>query len=266
MQDARLNPSPLWRSWLLPLLLILTGLQLPAAEASPLPGTSGAAMRPAPVAEETGLLVPEQIREYARMFLEERVAAWPAEETRYEVQVDPPDPRLQLADCGAALSLSAPPQGIAPGRVAVKMSCVGEYPWNIYVTGRIRALREVVVSARPMGRGEIITPADLMVTEQELDELRRGYFTDPEELVGMVVKRPVGINRVIETRAIALPRLIRRGEAVQIVAENETVRVQMEGVALSDGALGERIQVRNRRSGRVVSAVVHGSGEVQVPL
>ncbi len=258
-------------NWIVPVLLLLTGLQLPEAAASPLPPVAMAtatmeAESHAEAASQSAYLEPDLLRELAGGFLQDQVDEWNSPETRYEVVVDRVDSRLRLLDCGESLQVSAPPQGIAPGRVAVRISCAGEQPWNIYVTGRIRALRQVVVTARPMGRGETITASDLMLLDQELDQLRRGYFTEPAEVIGKVVKRPIPGNRVVESRAIAMPRLIKRGEMVQIVAENQTVRVQMEGVALSDGALGDRIQVRNRRSGRVVSAVVNGSGQVDVPL
>lgn len=245
--------------WLLPLLLLLLGLQAPESPASALPGPAG-------TTESVTFTDLAALHQQAQAFLAEQVERWPAEETRYIIHLDPPDERLRLVECGENLTLSNPPQGIAPGRIAVRVSCAGVQPWNIYMTGRIQALRQVLVTTRPMGRGEVIGQPDIMLIEQELDKLRRGYFTEPADVIGMVVKRPIPVNRVVETRAIAMPRLIRRGEAVQIVAENDSVRVQMEGVALSDGALGDRIQVRNRRSGRVVSAVVHGTGQVNVPL
>ena len=61
---------------------------------------------------------------------------------------------------------------------------------------------------------------------------------------------------------LASPTLVKRGEAVRIVARNEQVEVSMAGEALDAGARGSLVRVRNA-SGTIIRAKVTGAGTVQ---
>ena len=58
--------------------------------------------------------------------------------------------------------------------------------------------------------------------------------------------------------------LIRNGEVVQLVSTSSQVKVAARGKALSDGAAGHTVRVRNLSSGRVVEGRVIGLGKVAV--
>ena len=59
---------------------------------------------------------------------------------------------------------------------------------------------------------------------------------------------------------------VRRGERVSILATTAALQVRMEGEALSDGAIGEIIRVRNLSSRQEIEAQVVGPGQVQVRM
>ena len=60
--------------------------------------------------------------------------------------------------------------------------------------------------------------------------------------------------------------LVRRGQQVSVDAQAGGIQVRMAGVARSDGALGDIIDVENATSGRVVQAVVRSEKSVEVLL
>ena len=51
-----------------------------------------------------------------------------------------------------------------------------------------------------------------------------------------------------------------------ISARSGTIQVRMPGEALSNGTLGQQIQVRNLGSRRVIKARVVGQGQVEVAM
>jgi flagella basal body P-ring formation protein FlgA len=59
-------------------------------------------------------------------------------------------------------------------------------------------------------------------------------------------------------------RLVKRGAEVTIVADTGNIEVRMRGKALGEGGRGDRIKVKNVRSGRVVTATVMARGVVQI--
>lgn len=245
---------------LLPAALLGTGVQWPVAEAGSTAPAAPSAEQAAP--EHTD---PADILERVRAHLEAEVAALPAQDSlRYEVELGNLDPRLRLPACAEDPVTETSSGGI--GRVAVKVSCSAGVHWNIFVTGHVRAYREVLVAAHPLSRNSLILSSDVVVAEVDVGNLRHSYYTTPEEVVGLLVKRPVRANQVINAAALRLPRLVRRGDMVLVVAENGSVRVQIEGVAMADGALGDMIRVKNPRSGRIIRAEVRDKGEVRVVL
>ena len=56
--------------------------------------------------------------------------------------------------------------------------------------------------------------------------------------------------------------LVKRGEAVRIVARNEQIEVSMAGEAMDPGARGALIRVRNQ-NGNIIKARVTGAGTVE---
>ncbi|WP_121363151.1 flagellar basal body P-ring formation chaperone FlgA, partial [Pseudomonas aeruginosa] len=56
------------------------------------------------------------------------------------------------------------------------------------------------------------------------------------------------------------------GDQVVILARTATINVKMPGEALSDGAPGQQIRVRNLRSQRIIKARVIEPGTVEVNM
>ncbi|HAV88201.1 MAG TPA: flagella basal body P-ring formation protein FlgA, partial [Pseudomonas sp.] len=73
-------------------------------------------------------------------------------------------------------------------------------------------------------------------------------------------------GQVLTPAMLELAEVIRRGDQVVISAGNQSVNVRMPGEALTDGAPGEQIRVKNLRSGRIVRARVTGPGQVEAAM
>jgi flagella basal body P-ring formation protein FlgA len=60
------------------------------------------------------------------------------------------------------------------------------------------------------------------------------------------------------------PRSVRRGDQVTIAMGAGGISVQMGGVAMRDGGIGDRIPVKNSNSSRIVEGVIQDGGIVDV--
>lgn len=183
---------------------------------------------------------------------------------KIEVTALPLDRRLRLARCELPLQTYDSPNGLKPGRSVVGVRCNGNQPWKIYVSVRIASLQPVVVSTAPLPRGHLIGADDVALVERDGARLLRGFFSDPDQVVGQRAKRHIGVGRVITPSTLAQDQLIRRGAEVEILARDGNLQVRMKGEAMSNGALGERIRVRNRASGRIVTGTVVDAGVILV--
>lgn len=214
------------------------------------------------VATAQALQSHDSIRSAARRFMLARVSA--AGERDVSIKVDALDARLRLPACAAPLQAFAPPGGRNIGNTTVGVRCAGARPWTLYVPARVIVRDQVLVAQYALARGQTVTANALAWQERDLSRLSFGYLTDRAAALGKVLRRAVGAGTVITPDMLAAPLLVQRGQTVTLVAGGSAVAVRMSGKALSDGALGEIVRVRNPRSERVVQGVVVASGEVRV--
>ncbi|TFY85566.1 flagella basal body P-ring formation protein FlgA [Pseudomonas kairouanensis] len=185
---------------------------------------------------------------------------------RYEIQVNPLDPRLRMPMCDKELTatLESPAQPI--GRVTVKVRCEGASPWTVFVPAQVKLFRDVVVVARPLKRLGIIGFEDVVLRERDISLINQGYLTSLDQAVGQKLTRPVVTDQVITLVQLEQAEVIRKGDQVVISASSGALNVKMPGEALSNGGMSEQIRVKNLNSNRVIKARVTAPGQVEVAL
>lgn len=183
---------------------------------------------------------------------------------RIEVSVGSLDSRLRLAACDQPLTTYDSPNGLNGGRGVVGVRCEGSKPWKLFVPVQLAQIEAVVVTRRPLVRGQTLETADLDFAEVDVSGLHRPYFTDIGDLVGMRSKRTVDSGEVLHAGLLDREKLVRRGSQVEILASGAGLQVRMRGKAMADGGRGDRIKVKNLNSGRVVSGTVAGPGVIEV--
>ena len=204
---------------------------------------------------------PESIREVARQFAAGMVAA---EGGAARVEVGSLDRRLRLPECDKPLSAYLSPSSRNASRQSIGVRCEGTVPWSLFVPVTVERPAQVVVTAHPIPRGQVITEEDVKLAERDLNTLHRGYLTDPAQVIGQRAERDLPVDEEVVPGNVGKPNVIKRGAEVTIMAADELLDVRVSGVALASGGVGERIRVRNASSKRELDAVVVGEGLVQV--
>jgi len=171
------------------------------------------------------------------------------------------DSRLRLPACSIAPTAfgMAGQRGI-PSSVGVR--CEGAKPWSIYVPVRVEVIADVVVLTGVAERGAPLGAAALKLEPREVSGLVQGYLTDLAATENMVLKRQMPPGTVLNPSLLAPERVVLRGERVRIRAGGGPIAISVEGEALADAALGERVRVRNIASGNIVEGVVAEAGVV----
>ena len=221
-----------------------------------------------PMAAATSTL-PDQLIGAAQTFLEVAVVDYLQRSDisgRHEIEINRLDPRLRLPVCDKDLTttLESPAEPI--GRVTLRVRCDGSSPWTIFVPAQVRLYREVVTATRPLKRASVIGEYDVTLAERDVGLLNHGYLTSVQQAIGQKLTRPVRPDQELTPVYVEQAEVIRRGDQVVISAKTGTINVRMPGEALSDGALGRQINVRNQRSQRIIKARVTGPGQVEVAM
>ena len=175
------------------------------------------------------------------------------------------DSRLRLSECDKALTfkLQRPSHGIR--NMTVKTSCQGSGKrWTVYVPVTVDIYSDVIVLARSVGRGEILSADDLTTQRMNVAAMSGGHMTDINRAIGMETARTLRPGDTLKPSALREPHVVQKGDAVVLKAGSGGLVVATSGTALNAGSVGTRIRVQNDRSKRVVDALVMGPGMVSV--
>lgn len=183
-----------------------------------------------------------------------------------EISVGRIDRRLKLVACQQSPAVFLATGAKLQGKLTVGLRCAGPKPWTIYVPAQIKIFAEVIAATQPLLRGKEVSTTDLMLVRQELSQLRSGYFTKTEAVIGKILTQNIAAGHAITPKKVKAAILVRRGEKVTIVASIGTLKVKGKGEALKDAARGELVSVRNSQSKRIIQGVVTKPGTVNVRM
>ncbi len=204
------------------------------------------------------------LQEAARRFLQTQTPPEPG--SSQEIHLGRLDSRLRLGQCEAALQAFLPAGSRLQGKLTVGVQCPGDKPWTVYIPANIRVFGEVLVTTRPISRGDTITRADIVAQRQEISKLHHGYYRQSDEVIGKLAARSLPAGTALTPRMLKARLLVRRGDDVTILADSGFLQVRSKGKALQNAALGERLSVRNTRSKRIVEGIAIRAGTVQVHM
>jgi flagella basal body P-ring formation protein FlgA len=205
----------------------------------------------------------DRIRAVAKDYVGGQVALDAGE---VHIEVGRLDPRLRLAACEQPLEAFSPVAGSLRGNTTVGVRCNGAKPWSLYVPVSVRLIQEVVVTARALARGSLLSTKDLRMEQRNIGGLSSGYFTELPEVLGKNLTRSLGEGVVLNPTVVKAPILVRRGQRVTLLAETNGIEVRMAVKAMSDGSAGDLIRVRNLRSKRIIEGIVDDDGIVKIQI
>lgn len=181
---------------------------------------------------------------------------------RVEANAAPVDTRLGLADCRGMMVASLPPNIPPRPRMSVLVRCTAGTGWSVRVPVRLQIFRDVLVTTRPLQRGDGVQPGDVRTESRDITRLGYGYMDSLDQVAGRTLARPLPPGSVLTPSALGGRQMVRAGDHVQVVAELGGIEVRANGIALGSGDNGARLRVKNETSGRVVDAMVRAPGEV----
>jgi flagella basal body P-ring formation protein FlgA len=182
----------------------------------------------------------------------------------YQIAETQLDPRLQLPLCEQSLKVFSQAGDIKAGRNTIGVHCDGSKSWTIYSVVPIKSYKDVLVLSKPLRRDEVIRAEYLTTETRDIATLQKGYLLDPAEVINKQAARNLAAGSVLNRLSYENLTLIKRGERVNIQSGKAGLQISAAGMAMMDGAKGERIRVKNITSKREVQAVVVEVGLVSV--
>jgi flagella basal body P-ring formation protein FlgA len=205
---------------------------------------------------------PQSIIDAARTAIEQHPGS-----KRYRnltVSIRPLDSRLRLARCELPLATHFPPSSKTLGNRVVGVACQGSKPWKIFVRASVSAEQSLPVLVRSLARHSVISSADIELVNFPVTQMGSGFVENPDHVIGMELKRELSAGVPIRANFLAAPKIVKRGQRVLVVYGQGELQVTMAGVAMKDGASGDRIPVRNTSSSKEIDGIVNADGSIRL--
>jgi flagella basal body P-ring formation protein FlgA len=108
--------------------------------------------------------------------------------------------------------------------------------------------KEIYVARSNLGRGELLRDADIGLERRDI-LTNRDYLTSlPMEDPYVELRQNVPGGQLITARVLRLRTIIKRGRAVDAIAQDDALTISVRAEALEDGVPGQLVRLRNIRS------------------
>lgn len=185
--------------------------------------------------------------------------------TRVAVEIGTLDARLRLAPC-LQVQPYLPPGMAVWGKSRIGLRCTeGVARWNVTLPVRVAVYGRAVVANGPLPAGVNLSQEQLALADIDIAAEPGAVFTNPAQLIGRVLARPLGAAEAVRAPALKSRQWFAAGETVQVQAVGPGFAVASEAQALSAGIEGQEVRVRFE-SGRVASGRAVAERRVELLL
>ncbi len=139
---------------------------------------------------------------------------------------------------------------------------IGQWQWLVHC----EVWRQVYVPKIRLKRGVSIDPSEF--DSVSVDVLRHHYKLVPVDidLGDYELTQSISPAKPLSWSDLKVRPVVRKGEVVEVFAEEGMLRITMRALAMENGAQGEFIAVRNLQSRKDIQAQVIGENKVKVFL
>lgn len=121
---------------------------------------------------------------------------------------------------------------------------------------------EVLTYARNFAAGEVVQPQDLVWAKAAAAPADAP--SDAAQVIGLAAKRPLRAGAAVSGRDVAAAQVIKAGEMITVVYQNDGISLSLQGKAMSAAGVGESFSVQNTDSKKVIQAVAVAPGQALV--
>jgi len=134
------------------------------------------------------------------------------------------------------------------------------------VRTRIEVLRDVVVAAKMIRSGSVLTAEDVRLAKKWVGRNMSDALSGLEEAIGKRITMQVHPGVEISARILKDAPLVRKGQVVRVLFDNGSMRISTVGIPEEDGIAGSMIRIKNITSKKIIYARVLGASLVGVGI
>lgn len=213
----------------------------------------------------TERITAQEIQSAAAMQLEIAAAG---RDVEFELASPLADVLIPFVEEGATLRVEPQEARLATGRLSVPVliDVQGEPFRRVNTVWSVRLYQSLPVPIRSIVAGEVLTDSLFETRRVLLDRRTAGTPLPVASLRGATAARNLGPEHPVTDQDIHRPVVVRSGEGLMVEVSKGAVSARVVGIAVGSGAVGDRIPVRLRDSGREMLARVVSAELARVEL
>jgi len=151
-----------------------------------------------------------------------------------------------------------------PFYLNINIDVEGEIVKRLFLRTILVIRESVPIVINELKPSQFVKPEDIRWEVQRIASSIHVPVPDMRYFEGKKPRLVIGPGKVL-TKDLFMPvPMIQRGDSIQLVLENDQMRLSTQAKSLTTGFLGQRIQVMNPDSGKVLSAEVLSPGRARL--
>ena len=207
-----------------------------------------------------GPLTHAEIETFAKTFLRQNITV--PEQGKLSIDINKIDRRLVIKNCSQPLVASLSTK-TNRRKVNIKISCITAPLWKIYLSAKVSLTIPVVIAQQALDKNTRLTKDNIIVAYIDNYEIRGTHLDKAELLYGSKTTKKV-------TKGYNLSRkntcMVCKNQQVSVMAQSSGFVIKTLGTALSNGNLGDTVRVKNKKSGKIISAQVTAINKVVINI
>tara|TARA_B100001057_G_scaffold493831_1_gene589158 strand:+ start:1140 stop:1859 length:720 start_codon:yes stop_codon:yes gene_type:complete len=153
----------------------------------------------------------------------------------------------------------------------IKVTCKGNKPWTISVKTNSNVVQikqiktpkfnKILVLNKSIERGNYIKKNDLTFINSTKKNI---FYYNKKELIGRKVKQNLRKGQYIQPRHLFGKYSVYEGDPVVIVSRFKNTEVSTGGIAVKSGNIGDVLEVKNKRSGKIIKGILKKNKKINV--
>lgn len=130
------------------------------------------------------------------------------------------------------------------------------------VSARVQQRVIAVIAGEKIDRGDLISRRQVRLREVLIDDAEQPYLSDTALVTGQVAAGTINPGDLITAGSVKLPIAVTRRQRVSVEFNAGGIKIAFNGIAQSEGAVGDNIEVQNAKTGQRFNATVVARGKV----
>ena len=153
----------------------------------------------------------------------------------------------------------------------IKVTCEAKNSWTIFVKTNaftskpkkpnLSKLKKIIVLNKSIEKGNYIRKNDLIFIKSSKKNI---FYNNIEDLIGRKVKQNLRKGQFIQPRHLFKKYSVNEGDPVIIVLKFNNNEVSTGGIVLKSGNVGDVLDVKNARSGKIIKGVLKENKKINV--